>query len=579
MKTRYIKALAALAAMLIFLYCNKPIDVGGGTSENGNAMIVGKLVYTTGAPAINAVVHLRKKTVLGDTALAKTFADTAATVTTNDTGGFSIDSIDPGLYVIEGAKDSDVVLIDSVAVTSQDSTVTLPPDTLKPAGALKGIIYLSEGGDPRKVFILAFGIDRFAGVNTDGSFKFSNLAEGKYDLRIISSLDNYGVLDTFGISVISADTANLDTIRLPFIGIPTPKNVSIVYDTLRQIVTLTWAKADTALAKTYNVYRRNVELNTVLARINTSPIVDTVYRDSTGAQDSTYEYVVAAVSPANMEGTMSAVISVKVVSGFVWIDTIGTGHLTFPGEFKIDNKNRIIIPNIDPNTGNHNVVIFDSTFNFVTSFGEGLLSFPASIELDSLNNIYVGAQNGVFKFDSSGVILDTIFRTASGFTMPYLSILDSFLYVSNGGTGNIMKYSLNGDSITTWGGIGNLNGQFVGGSNVGILAFNNEVFVCDQQSRKIHIFDLLGTFTSAWSAPFSSYPFAQPIRISLDSKNNYYVALQSPNSVLIFSPQRQYMGKIVFENPVPDIKGTIVISNKVFIAMGNVIRVYRMPNF
>ena len=217
-----IVAFVGLAIATWFFGCSKPTDNdhAGDGSQTGNAAVVGKLYLPDGhTPAAHATLHLRKKSTLADTSgasLPKVLADTTATVTTNDTGGFAIDSINPGLYVIEGAKDSDVVLIDSVRVQSLDSTVTLPPDTLKPAGALKGLIYLSEGGDPRKVFILAFGIDRFAGVNADGSFKFSNLAEGKYDLRLISSLDNYGVLDTFGIPIISADTTNMDTIRLPF---------------------------------------------------------------------------------------------------------------------------------------------------------------------------------------------------------------------------------------------------------------------------------------------------------------------------------------------------------------------------
>ena len=192
-------------------------------------------------------VVIRPRTTLADTSrlgLSKRMADTASAVT-DASGRFVIDSIDTGTYVIEAASGNNAVFIDSVVVKRTDSTLNLPPDTLKPAGAIKGVIRLSEGGDPRKVFVLAFGVDRFAGVEADGRFRFQGLAEASYRLRIISTLDNYGVVDTVT-TVRSADTTDLDTIELPFTGIPTVKGLTLIYDRLRQIVTLRWNRADTA---------------------------------------------------------------------------------------------------------------------------------------------------------------------------------------------------------------------------------------------------------------------------------------------------------------------------------------------
>src|SRR3989339_1676222 len=514
------------AFLLVLFSCEKkPTDVGGGV-ETGNtsAMVMGKLYLADGhTPAANATLHIRKKTVLADTSeagLHKVLADTAATVTTDDTGGFAIDSINPGLYVIEGAEDSNVVLIDSVAVTSQDSTVVLPPDTLKPAGALKGVIYLSEGGDPRKVFILAFGIDRFAGVNTDGSFKFSNLAEGKYDLRIISSLDNYGVLDTFGISVISADTANLDTIRLPFIGIPTPKNVSIVYDTLRQIVTLTWAKADTALAKTYNVYRRNVGLNTVLARINTSPIADTVYRDSTGVQDSTYEYRVAAVNTAATEGTKSAVIGVKMVSAFAVLDTVGSGEGAGDTKFSgligiaIDSNNNIYAVN----NGYNMVQKFDSSGNFLFHIGgvfgsdSGQFRYPTDVAVDSEGNVFIGdaENNRIQKFDRNGNYLlqwgrlgDSVGQFREIFAV---TVYHGFVFVSEKTGSRVQKFDLSGNFLLS---------IDVGSNPKGIAVTDNAIFII-AGGTKVKQYNSNGTFVKDLYVPVknSSITYVDGVQIN-----------------------------------------------------------------
>jgi hypothetical protein len=217
-------------------------------------------------------------------------------------------------------------LIDSVKVKNPDSTKVVPPDTLKPAGAIKGIISLSEGGDPRQVFVLAFGIDRFARVNADGSFKFSNLARGSYDLRLISGLSNYGVLDTSGVLVIAGDTTDLGTISLPFTGIPTPKNLKVSFDTLKQFVILIWDKADTALVDGYNIYRAIKGQNFSLLTQTPLSETTTTYYDSGVAVGSTYEYRVVSrrisgeESPkVDIQGDTVVVVSSSfVTTTFTW---------------------------------------------------------------------------------------------------------------------------------------------------------------------------------------------------------------------------------------------------------------------
>jgi dihydrofolate reductase len=313
MKTKIIlSAIVAVSTGLISLTCTNTI---GNGSDIGNAVVVGKLYAADGVtPAAGVCVHIRPKKSLADTSgigLIKRLSSLTAvdSVTTDDAGWFAFDStLDTGTYVITSASGNNAVLIDSVSITNRDLTDSLPPDTLKPAGALKGVIMLSEGGDKSNIFMLAFGIDKFARVDADGKFKFQNLAEAVYDLRIISSLADYRALDIYGISVWSKDTTDMDTIELPFIGIPTPKNVSIIYDTTGQIIALTWNKADTALVKGYNIYRRNIDSN--FAVINRSIVMDTTYFDNTLAEDGTYEYLVAALDKQNNEGNRSLAITV-----------------------------------------------------------------------------------------------------------------------------------------------------------------------------------------------------------------------------------------------------------------------------
>jgi hypothetical protein len=316
-------------SLLVLQFQCSPTQQAGNSSQAGNGMVMGMLYEPDGVtPAKSAVVHIRKKNTLADTSqpgLSKRLIDTS-TVTTNDSGVFRIDTIDTGTYVIEGTSGNNLALIDSVKVKNPDSTKVVPPDTLKPAGAIKGIINLSEGGDPRQVFVLAFGIDRFARVNPDGSFKFGNLARGLYDLRLISGLSNYGVLDTSGVQVIAGDTTDLGTINLPFTGIPTPKNLKVSFDTLKQFVILTWDKADTALIDGYNIYRAIKGQNFSL--ITQTPLSETTttYFDSAVAVGNTYEYRVVSRRVSGEESpkvdilgdTVIVVSSSLVTTTFTW---------------------------------------------------------------------------------------------------------------------------------------------------------------------------------------------------------------------------------------------------------------------
>jgi hypothetical protein len=440
-----------LLLTLTFLCCVKsPITNNGTGSTTETAMVRGMLYLPDGkTPASGVRVHICPKNSLADTSgtgLSKRAAVLSATdsVVTDSAGRYAFDTtLDTGTYVIAGASGNNAVLIDSVPVKSKDTTVILPPDTLKPVGALKGVIRLSEGGDPRKVFILVFGVDRFARVDTSGYFKITGLAEGKYDLRLISSLDNYGVLDTNAVPIRSADTTDLDTISLPFTGIPTPKNVSLSYDTLKQIVTLVWSKADTALVKSYSVYRRNVGSNTVAVRINLSPVADTVYRDSTGVQDQTYEYVVAAVNSANMEGTKSAAVSASVSSAFKLLDSLYLGY-SYGSSKTIYNGDSLLVDRTnDKITTIDTSLTILSSFDLPSGFGNGV-----GHGIDKANRVWASNYNTgrVNIYSITGILIDSITDTLLKFPTVLCASPDGRMFINSEVSPNVEQIRIYNDS-------------------------------------------------------------------------------------------------------------------------------------
>jgi hypothetical protein len=548
---------ATTVLMVLSTQCMNPAQHTGNGSDVGNGMLTGLIYGPDGkTAAVGAKVYLRKKQSLADTMgvlVKKSAAVDTATAITNENGKFVIDSVDTGVYVIESSDlNNNLAFKDSVFITDPDTTITVPPDTLKPAGALKGVIRLSEGGDVRKVFVLAFGIDRFARVNGDGSFRFTMLAEGKYDLRMIASLDNYGVLDTLNIPVISADTTNLDTVDLPFTGIPSPKNVSITYDTLKQIVTLTWDKADTGLVGGFNVYRRNVDSNTVATRINISPIMNTIYRDSTGIQDQTYEYKVTALDKQGNEGKLGSGVSVKVVGAFEIVDSIGSEGIQ-NGQFAgtsgiaaLGNGNIVVL-----DYNRHYAQIFDSTGTFLKRFGEqgnsnGQFQNPIAITQNDSDQVYILDEVGgrVQKFDKdgnftkvwtvgqfcrgikyvnnklyvasrypSGVLIISMISDSSKLNSipniePYGIDFDSIsqtIFLVDDLNNRVVQTDTLGNILKTWGSLGNKLGQFDNPTYIS-LSSADAIYITDSNNKRVQLFNSNGEMVASFGLGMFSFP-------------------------------------------------------------------------
>ncbi|MBN1577539.1 MAG: hypothetical protein JW913_13355 [Chitinispirillaceae bacterium] len=395
MKSTCIFSSVLISACILaaFMCTNQP--TAGNSSQTPNA-VVGMIYKSDGkTPAAGVKVAIRLRKTLADisgSGLVKKLADTA-TVFTDDYGNFTFDStLDTGLYVVEADDgNGNMALIDSVKVGDTDSTVHIE-DTLRPAGAITGVVYLSEGGDPRKVFILAMGLDRFTGPDSTGRFTFGNMAEAIYDLTLISSLDDYAVLEVPEVEVVAGNTRDVDTLMLQFTGIPVPRWLKFSYDTLKQIVTLMWNQADTTMISGYHVYRRNVDSNSVATiPINKHPIIDTLYCDSTGIQGQTYEYRVAAVDENAMEGTKSTGVSIRITAAIqlvmIWDSSVINSNNGANSIIKDTKQNYLV------GLWHEGVAVFDSTGTFIkTILQDPDIGSCYPRDVDMQGNIYVQNQ-------------------------------------------------------------------------------------------------------------------------------------------------------------------------------------------
>jgi hypothetical protein len=509
--------------------CSFNPTLAGGSTETTNCKVIGVLYYPDGSPAKNVPVKMRLKNNLADTVkyLKNRLPVDSAFTITNDSGYFEIDTVDTGFYLIEGDDgNNNLALIDSIIIDTSDIPVKVS-DTLKPAGAINGTVYLSEGGDPCKVFILAFGLNRFVLPDINGNFVFDNLAEAVYDLRILPSLADYGVLDTSGINVISDYVTDIDTLRLPYIGIPIPKNLGFTYDTLRQIVSLAWSTGDPFnMVKGYNVYRRHIDSSFTNNPINPTLVTDTTWNDSSARQDETYEYKITVVDTGDNEGKMSGGVSVTITCAFELVDSLGSqgtgdGQFTTIWDMCFDREGNLYVVSHEKNTGNNpRIQKFDSSYNFIFGFGEkgnGNAQFmePCGIAVDDSFNIYVAdwGNSRIQKFDLNGVFINAFSGNevdTSKLDEPMaLCIHNNELYVADykliEDYSTVKKFDSNGNFILKWGKKGDGDGEFC--RVISIMVTRNSEIVTLEDNR-IQFFTTSGVFTSKIDISiYQVYPF------------------------------------------------------------------------
>jgi hypothetical protein len=484
-----------LAAAVAAVQCANP---SSGTGSSTESRVAGMLYKPDGSAAASAKVCFYHH---HDDPRNSHAVDS----TTTDTHGNYSKGLDTGTYNILATLDTNATFQDSIVVAEHDTTRP-PTDTLRARGSIQGMVHLAEGGDPRPAFVLFMGSNTFAAVSdSDGNFSSTGMAKGKYQVMIFTMKTDYKVLDTsFTITAGTTDSLT-QPIVLQYTGIPIPSGLAIIYDTLRQIVNLSWNKPATGRPLNgYNIYRKHQDSAQILLKGDWQ---DTAYSDSTGIQDITYEYRVAAVDTSTMEGTRSGAVSVTIINGFRVSDTILTARGNI-NAIDIDSKgNYVVVSFIQPYAAPAKVERYDSLGNSLNYW-----DIPSGIEasytynnivVDDSDFIYVvNVANQVIKFDSAGNNLNQfqVSGTVRGF-----AIHGDTLYIGNTAQHTIMAYTTRGDSLFSWGSDGSGDGQF---QNIVSLACDpmGRVYVEDILNEgRIQVFDRSGSFINSYN--FTKFAF------------------------------------------------------------------------
>jgi sugar lactone lactonase YvrE len=522
-------AFALAAACAAFLSCGTcPQPDRAGATETGH--VTGMLYAVGGSAARDAQVHLRHFAALADTSGVSV---DVALAKTDTNGRFAMDNVDTGLYVIEGIdKANNRAIIDSVQVVDETKGNNPVKDTLKPVGAIKGKIILSEGGDPAKVLVLVYGTDKLSWAGKDGSFKVDDCAEKKnYKLRILPLLPEYNALDTGAIDVLSAETTDAGTISLVFTGVPAPKNLALSYDSLKQIVRVSWTRPNSNKNfKGFTVYRRDVDSNTAAAAISRGLLADTVFRDSTGVAGRTYEYTVACVDTLGNPGktgagkTLTVTSVIKILSA--WGDSgAGPGRLFYPQKMAIDDSGYVYV--VD--NGNKRVRKFTAGGAFVLQFADAF-ELVSAICTDKRGTVFIAdlAANRVYAYSSGGAAVFSIGTP----TEQYKGVTvdengDLYVLGVTNSKGFIRRYDSLGNAGESW--------QTDQGDMAMRAGAGPDIYTC----RRNVISDYSktgGSLLSSWTIPGGAEAGHNASDIVISAAGNVIVTDIETDQLLVFSP-------------------------------------------
>ncbi len=175
--------------------CNNN-PTAGGVLETTNS--IAGTVTEEGGPAAGVTVRLRRSDYLSSIHHLLPQKRSGASISRMDTvtdedGGFRIDSVDPGSYVIEIVNSDSLAAMHMLEVTTDDSLIPLPAKEMDSMAIITGIIKYPPGITSAHVQV--YGLERLVATDSlSGSFRLS-VPSGSHKLHVISIMPGISPVD------------------------------------------------------------------------------------------------------------------------------------------------------------------------------------------------------------------------------------------------------------------------------------------------------------------------------------------------------------------------------------------------
>ena len=216
-----------------------------------NEVRVGMLYLADGSPASHARVRVFSIGHVPDTSSVSK-APEYSTETDND-GRYEISGLSNGIYNILGELAGSNSFQDSVFLGT--GTKRLAADTLRKPGLVDGVIRLQPNHSPLTAIVQVLGTSVYANVDAEGRFQLPNLAEGRYSIRVHTTVPEYTPLISEIRVVSGKDETLTDTLVPVYTGIPVVTGLRATYDTAEALIRLAWDSTQYRDFSEFLVYR------------------------------------------------------------------------------------------------------------------------------------------------------------------------------------------------------------------------------------------------------------------------------------------------------------------------------------
>jgi hypothetical protein len=225
-------------ACVLVMYC------GTETTNEHNIDLSGFVVYMPDGdtPAPGTIVTFIPRGEFPDVENASVIAD-------NSGHFFLPDTLKSGSWwVYFNYPEGDSLAAWQEFLVTSEGNNTFHDDTLEIAGTVSGTVGLNpfDRNYLKAVVIRILGTTRAVNADTAGNFTLYKIPAGMFTIQcsVPSVLKNYGQLYKPLIRSNARDTVLPDTLKLPYIGLPSVENVSAVFDSVNGVVHLSWDNHD-----------------------------------------------------------------------------------------------------------------------------------------------------------------------------------------------------------------------------------------------------------------------------------------------------------------------------------------------
>jgi DNA-binding beta-propeller fold protein YncE len=231
-----------------------------------------------------------------------------------------------------------------------------------------------------------------------------------------------------------------------------------------------------------------------------------------------------------------------------WGDKLlADGELDSPRASEVDNEGNIYV--VD--SGNDRVQKFDSKGRFLAKWGSrgvgsGQFYYPTGITIDKKENIYIAdsGNSRIQKFNKEGKFVaewnasdpkDNHAAGRFGFQKSLATDGEHYVYVADADNNRIIKFTLDGKFVSTWGKGGSGEGDFKRPSGISVSSDGIGVYVIDAGNNRIQAFMstsvIDGSFKASWGTKGDGInQFNRPSGITFGKDRNIFYVADTGNS-------------------------------------------------